>query len=356
MIIPDSGHVEVLENAEMVALKNAVLVLDTINKYHRLVDANITIKGRFNFEGEATYLYVNAVNDTLPIKFSKFEFIEEKKGKNGENPTLHTKSGGEIEEDKPLKIANGVLFKGTATMWAERPALEFNGFVKLDLRKTDTEWLKYESTGESKEFVLDLKSAADAEGNPVQTGLFIEDGSSELYGVFVNGRRTMQDHEVFSATGVMNFNSETLDFRVGSPERLAEKTTEGNIFTYNDSTGRTSFEGKLNFLNRNERDLSILASGVGIGNMDSADFDINTVLELEMTLPPKAWAEMVKVINVRAKDIGLPEAMSDKTVFAQRVTDILGKKQARSIRRSRTSPSPRPCPNSPRASPLPTWA
>lgn len=341
MIIPDSGRVEILENAEMTPLKKAVLVLDTINKYHRLIDATITVKSRYAFEGEATYLYVNTVNDTLPIRFDKFEFVEDKDGKkdkDSKEPILHTKSGGEIDEEKPLKIANGVLFKGTATMWANRPTLEFQGYVKLDLRKTDTEWLKYESTGESKEFVLDLKSAMDAEGNPVTTGLFVEDGSSELYGVFVNGKRTSQDHEVFSVTGVMNFNSETKEFRVGSADRLAEKTTEGNIFAYNDSTGRTSFEGRLHFLNKETKEFSILASGAGVGVMDSADFDINTLLELEMALPAKAFADMVKVINQRAKDIGFPEAMGDREVFAQRLTDMLGKKTSDEFKKGGNKP------------------
>ncbi len=338
MVIPDSGRVEILENAEMTPLKKSVLILDTINKYHRLIDASITVKSRYAFEGEATYLYVNTVNDTLKIKFDKFEFITEKEGKNGGDPILHTKSGGEIMEDAPLKIADGVLFKGTATMWANRPTLEFQGFVKLDLRKTDTEWLKYESTGESKEFVLDLKNAADADGNPVTTGLFIEDGAANLYGVFVNGKRTSADQEVFAVTGVMNFNSETKEFRVGSAERLAEKTTEGNIFAYNDSTGRTSFEGKLNFLRNNTSDFNIKAAGTGAGLMDSADFDINAVLALQMSLPTKAWASMTKTAQQRIKDLGLPEAMGDRGLFGQRVIDLFGKNVGDAFRKGGNKP------------------
>ena len=326
LVTPDSGRVVVFENAEIQPLKNAFLVIDSVNKYHRLKNANLTIKSRHEFEGDAIYQYVNAVNDTLPIKFDKFEFIlADKKGKDGETIQT-TKSGGVIEEEKPLKIASGVLFKGDVTMYADRPSLEFKGFVKLDLRKTDTEWLQYSTTGESKEFALDLKGATDADGQPLTNGLFMEEGINDLYGIFVKSKRTAADKEFFTTTGLMNFNSTTQEFKIGNTAKGDGKVLEGNTFSYNDSTNRLNFEGKVEFLSGAQKEFSMQASGVGTGLLDSNNYSLTAMVGITMAVPAKAWATMSKVVNERVKDIGLPEAIADRSIIAMRLAEIGGEK------------------------------
>ena len=62
----------ILENAKIGTLKNTTIILDTLNGYHRLTEGVVDIISRKEFSGQATYQYVNFLNDTFAIKMTDF--------------------------------------------------------------------------------------------------------------------------------------------------------------------------------------------------------------------------------------------------------------------------------------------
>ncbi|GEO03296.1 hypothetical protein AAE02nite_09600 [Adhaeribacter aerolatus] len=70
-VVPDSGRV-FIESANLKPLQKAVVVSDTLNKYHQLYQGEINILSRLNYQGNAKVNYVNAAADTFAIKFGKF--------------------------------------------------------------------------------------------------------------------------------------------------------------------------------------------------------------------------------------------------------------------------------------------
>lgn len=333
---PDSGLVTVSEGANMKTLKNANVLVDRVNKYHNLKNANIKILSRTKFEGDGIYQYVNALKDTLSIKFNEFMLVDplaDKKTKvDTEEP--YTVSGGEIPETKPIKLAQGILFKGNAIMSALKPNLEFEGQIKLDLKKNkNAGWINYKTDGESKEFVINVSKATDGEGQALVSGLMVEDGSNKLYSVFLGPQHAPEDKPIFLATGILNYVEKTREFRIGSQDRFDEKTYEGGMLVYNDSLSKINVSGKFNFQGGADKDFTVNSAGTGVGLLDSANFKLKASMAFDFNMPAPAWKNMTTTIPVRVVDMGLPEGIDDKSTFAYRLADMAGDKAGKDYER-----------------------
>ena len=294
--------------------------------------ANIKVENRHKFEGDGIYQYVNALKDTLSIKFQEFSLIDPKLDKKTKVDTdePYTVSGGEILETKPIKLAKGILFKGNALMSALKPNLEFEGQIKLDLKKNkNAGWVNYKTDGESKEFVLNVAGATDEEGQPLVSGLLIEDGSNKLYNTFLGPKRAPEDRPIFLATGILNYVEKTQEFRIGSQDRFDEKTYEGGILVYNDSLSKVTVTGKLTFQGAVDKDFTVTAAGNGVGFLDSSRFSLSTSMAFDFNMPATAWKNMSTTIAARVTDVGLMEAIDDKTKLAFRLADMAGDKNGK---------------------------
>ena len=67
----------------MEQLKNAVVVMDSANQYHRMHSAEISISSRNEFQGFAKYDYINSQGGKFLLSFENFipEVQEGKRGK-----------------------------------------------------------------------------------------------------------------------------------------------------------------------------------------------------------------------------------------------------------------------------------
>jgi hypothetical protein len=279
-IFPDSNKVIIKENAVIQTLENAKIVMDTITGYHYLYDGKVDILGRKKFGGVATYQYVNLGSDTLAFQFQDFNLVAGEKKKEG----AHTVATGFIPEEKEIKIADKVYYKGKVTLHAENKILTFDGFIRLDLKGAlnFSEWIKYENDGTRKEVIVDLNDPRAGNGAPLFNGLHF-DNTKQLYTTFISQKKTGVDKDVMTAKGVLRIDSG--EFMVGAKERLDLATYTGNYFAYNDSASTIRYGGKFNYLDENP-DISLLASGNGSAMLDSSDFRFNNLLLFKFNLHP----------------------------------------------------------------------
>lgn len=328
-ITPDSNTVSISEGGNMKTLNNATVVVDREYKYHTLKKANIKILSRKIFEGDGIYRYVNVLKDTLFIKFNEFSLVNPQTGKQdkGDVEDLYTVSGGEVPETQPVKLAEGILFKGNVLMSALKPNLEFEGQIKLDLKRNkNAGWVNYKTDGQSKEFVLNVANATDEDGQPLVSGLILEDGSNKLYTSFLGPKHNPEDKELFLASGILNFVEKTKDFRIGSQDRFDEKVYDGGLLTFNDFSSKITINGKLNLQGAPDKDFGMTGAGKGLCLLDSGFFQLNASLALDFNMPAPAWKNMGSTLAARVADMGLPEGIDDKTVLAFRLADMAGDK------------------------------
>lgn len=321
-ITPDKNHVVIHENAVMETLNNAKLDFDTLTNYHHLYDGNIDILGRKNFNGEALYRYVNLGADTLQIRFSNFQYtIADNKKKGGG----FTTGIAQVQDSDSLFVGDKILYKGNITMKSPEKFLAFEGFIKLALKGqlSYSSWLKYTNTGTSNTVSLDLNNAVSERGKLLVTSLSFDNKSNQLYPNFISEKVHEEDQDLLPVTGVFQYNPDSLEFNVGSADKLNGKSYKGNFLSYNDNTSKIKFGGNFNIL-RPDANVKAFVSGTGKASLVEDEYSFNYLLGFAFkgnTAPLVAMATSLQNLSLPSVEEGT--AFSETDIKAEQEKDDL---------------------------------
>ncbi|HEY8513696.1 MAG TPA: hypothetical protein VIL31_17185 [Cyclobacteriaceae bacterium] len=335
MITPENNEVLILENAKIGTLKNTTIVLDTLNAYHRLTEGVVDIISRKEFTGYATYQYVNALKDTFAIKMTDFhlepveEIVASRRSKNYEPGAMQTVARGSVREEDKLVLGAGMFYKGDMTMYARRPALQLDGYVKLDIKNIEgyKGWIAYSQTGDETDVMIDFDNAVNDQGEKVEAGLnFGMDNS--LYITFLNDKKNDGDESLFTPSGKLFYDTETKEYKIEDPGKASGEKLEGKVFAYNDENQHIRFEGPVNLVRANNG-FNVRASVLGSGNMASNEIRMNTFMVLDSNIPTQAFDVMAKEIQDVVVTQGADEGLGDQTELLYKMANIVGERITR---------------------------
>ena len=324
-ITPEGNALTVLENSELQTLENATLVIDTLNEYHHLSEGTITIISRTKFEGDATYNLISAA-DTFNIKFDQFKYVPINPKK--KRSKFQTVSEGTIEESDHISVSPRMIFKGSTTMYATKRALNLDGFVKLDLDKSDDIWIKYETSADTQQVIIDYEKIITDDGQAPSSGLHFSSTSYNLYDTFLGQLKDPGDEDFFAPHGILSYDENKKVFRIEDLAKTNGLKYEGKSYVYDDKNATTAFEGPLNFTAA-DSPIKIKASGKGTGNLETKEFDINAFMLFDFDLPSQAMKSVAVDIQYLIERLGIPEAHSDKTRLLYKLADVAGEKAAK---------------------------
>lgn len=337
-ITPENNEVLILENSKIGTLKNTVIILDTLNAYHRLTDGVVDIKSRKEFSGYATYQYVNFLKDTFAIKMTDFHLDQitteemSRKSSRRKNPvaTLQTVAVGNVTDKDNMVLGAGMFYKGDITMYATRPALQLKGFVKLDIKriKNYNTWIQYEQTGEETEVLIDFASALNEESRKVDAGLHLESGKNDLYISFLSDKRNDDDDDIFIPEGKLYYDTATSEFKIEDVGKARGEKLSGKVFAYQDKTLQVKFEGPVTIFN-GSKDFNVNSTAIGEGSLETNEIKMNTLMVVESNVPPAAFELMAKQLLDVVKNEGADEGLGDQTELLYKIADILGEKAVR---------------------------
>ncbi|MCG8475297.1 MAG: hypothetical protein MI784_07475 [Cytophagales bacterium] len=357
-IIPHQNQVTIFENATINTLKKASLVMDTTHEHHNLYNGNISIFSRNTFMGNATYRFVNAVQDTFSIQFGDFEsksvhtekkfmdFIKSKK----ERYRRHTVAGGEVTEQEEMIISPGMFFKGKITMYASRKALKLKGHVKLDLKNIPdyNTWIAYENSNEEQQEVrVDFDESLTEDGEKLQAGIFFEDGTNDIYTTFVANKRNEADYPFFTPSGELSYNPEKGAYIIVDTAKANGNSYQGKLFEYNEESSDVEFEGVISILTELEHDkrkrLKIDATAVkGKGNINNSEISLNSLMVLEWPMLSHAFEAAGEEWEQYLNDNGRNEAEPNTVRYVIKLSEYMGHKGAKAFEQRRVSEEVKP--------------
>ncbi len=332
-ITPENNEVLILENAQINQLKNTTIILDTLNGYHRLTHGIVDIVSRKEFKGYATYQYINSNSDTFAIKMTDFRLepiAEQGKTKRTKGaPQLHTVANGAVDEKSKIALAPRIFYKGDMVMYANKPALQLRGFVKLDLKKIKNynTWLKYVQTGDEKDIYLNFDEAVTEDGRKAEAGLHIASDNS-LYITFVNDKKSPDDEDFFLPSGSLFFDKESNEFKIEDRQKAAGEKLSGKVFDYNEEKQEVRFEGPVSFF-KGIGDFSLTSSALGSGNLVTNEIKMNSFIMADMNLPAQAYQMMAADLQAVIKNENIPEGLGDQTELLYKIADLVGEKVAK---------------------------
>lgn len=331
-ITPENNQVQILENATFETFTNATLVIDTVNEYHNLYNGTIDVLSRNEFKGKATYELVSAA-DTFAIEMTNFHQEEMKEGK---KMVKHTVAEGEVQEAQNIVISPGMLFRGLVNMEAQKEALDLDGEVKLDFKKIpgyDT-WISYQSEAGQKKLEFNFEQSVTDQGEPLVAGLHLSSADNSLYTTFVTDRRSPDDIDIFKPSGLLSYDEDKQEYVIRDPKKYKADALSGKVFTYNENTQTVGIEGPISFLPYAEEGLSLTASTLGKGNLETNEFTFDSFLALNMDLPQQAVVLMGEDLNQALNKSGAPAANNDRTRLLYKLAEIIGDAAAKAYDKS----------------------
>ena len=336
-ITPENNEVLILENARIGTLKNTTIVVDTLNGYHRLTEGVVDIISRNEFRGYATYQYVNFLNDTFAIKMTDFHLepiteaeVSRRSQRKKSVASLQTVGTGAVTDKESLVLGAGMYYKGDLTMYATRPALQLNGFVKLDIRKIKNynTWIKYTQTGDETDVLIDFDNAVTEDGKRASAGLHFSSADNSLYISFLNDKKNEDDESFFEPSGTLFYDKESKEYKIEDREKSAGNKLSGKVFAYNDETMQVRFEGPVKLF-QGSKNFNVSANTIGSGNLETNEIRMNSLIILDTDIPAAALDILAKNLQDVIKNEGAAEGLGDQTELLYKIADIVGEKLAK---------------------------
>lgn len=326
-VIPENNQLQVLENARFETFRNAVLVVDTLNEYHKLTNGTIDILSRNEFTGKAYYELIAAA-DTFSIEMTNFrkDTVQTRR-----DTFLHTVADGKAQAEQNIVISPGMLFRGNVRMHAAKEALELAGEVKLDFKRIPdyNTWIAYDSDAGQKELVFDFNESLTSEGEPLTAGLHMSSQDNSLYSTFVMDRRSPDDLDIFKPKGQLYYDNDRNEYIIRSPRKDERGALAGEVFRYSEDKQQISFEGPLDFMPLKSESFTLETAGIGEGSLETNEFTLDAMMLLDIDLPGQAIDIMGADLNEALNKVGAPSATSDRTTLLYKLAEFIGDEAAR---------------------------
>jgi hypothetical protein len=325
-VVPDSGRVAVAADATIQTLRNAVVLADSAQQFHKLYKGNIDVLSRTAFKGDAVHDYHNAAADSFQLQFSNFVYGTpegEKKKK------MYTLASARMDDSAPFYIFPRILYRGNVQMRAPLEHMNFDGELKLNFtgNPDDSDWFPYKKDTLNPENVrIPIIKPKATDGTPLHTGIHMAAGANKFYSTFVSKKQAEDDLDLFTVDGLLSYNKDKKEFKIGHEKRAYGDAYEGSMLLYNEATNTVHFEGKLNLL-KPLKHFAVEASGSGNARMDSSLYDLDTFLAFDLKVPEQALTSMAG--NLRGNAVGAASGIGNNPALLYKLGEFVGDKEVR---------------------------
>lgn len=333
-IKPPKGIVLVKEDGKLGSFENAIIVADTLNRYHTLTNANVTINSKLSYSGNADYRYVNVSLDTFNIKLGGFEFAEI----NANGQILNSKGSGKlstiakasVSEKDHVFLAKKMLYKGDLTMLAPFKNLSLKGQVLPDLKRYPMiggSWIDYEGS-KSENVSINIDETLRDGGKPLYVGLHMKYGADTdgIYPSFLSMKGSSDDQDIFVARGTFGRDESQKKFYVVPTEEL------GNGADFYDDDGVLELFGSFNLLGVPTKIFETV--GKASVDMDSLKYRFETMMLFDFPMPiptvQKFGQNLVKANLDAGNTTAAVEPASDD--FIRKLSQVVGAENAQKYR------------------------
>ena len=317
-IVPRDGKIEVGKNFTISKLYNSEIVLDTINEYHRFINASVDINTKDQFIGSGIYEYVNFNNDTFNIPFSEFKLVET--FDENEQKIKTSFSSGIVNKDSPILMEPGFNFFGKIELFANNAQLLFNGkIIPSEIKNFDENraisYNNYFAPGDQ------LSINISEQDNFYSSA--ISKNENALYFDFFNNSVEKKSLVFFNPNGLLSYDSFDKVYLIETNEKRDQKVYNGNSLLYSPLGRFLSFEGNVNLID-NDNNFKIYSSMTGNTFLDSMDIQSEGVYIIDVNIRRSLINYIAELFNESIENFGAGIAHDNEQDLLIRLSDIVG--------------------------------
>ncbi len=316
-LFPDSGKVVIRKNAVIDTLKKAVIIANSVTKYHTIKNVTAFINGRKHYWAQGDYTYLDENEKPYNIHFAKIQ----------PDTSGQTISEGEIPEKDNFKFNDFFSYAGKVYLKATNQFLYYDGGTRiLHTCHLGKSYLKFEGEINPKDILIPIpKDAKDVNGNVIGSGIIYSPDSNRVYSGFLSPRiPNKNEKDVLAVEGYLGFDREKKEYQISSKEKLVEESLPGNYLSLGTTNCLIYGEGKLD-VGADLGQLKVTAAGNATHNTinDSAKFDL--LMALEFFFDKSAMKKMATDFETYNNTL-TPLDFGRKT-FEKGLAEILGKER-----------------------------
>ncbi len=233
-IFPENGAVKVEGDAVLNVLENAQIIAGVQNKYHHIYGADVNIFSRNKYTAKGLIDYVDRNNTHQPVSLDTI-FV----GSNGVSQGSAKLPPGEL-----FFLSPEYFFSGGIRFSATEQFLRFTGGYRIneDCIGREDSWISFDKHLNPNHIFFDLNlNTVDLYDRKANFGLAYSYRAHRYYPLILQAVNDSADQILVSATGQIDFGTETNSFRVGQSDRKAGNNIESNFVQLN--TNRCVLEG-----------------------------------------------------------------------------------------------------------------
>jgi len=275
-IKPGDKKVTIQKGADLDPLTNATVWVGKEMQTHVLTKADVRIFTSHDYTGTADYTYVDELGAGQHIHFSSVR-----------SQNNITYANGKVEQVANFTMSPYFAFKGGVNLKGNDPLLTFTGYTKIvhPCSNLTNEWLNFEAKIDPKDIMIPIgDNPKNDDDLPLYNGFLFASDSTGLYPAIFTKKRRFTDYEVMKVAGFLKYDRKNKEFRVGSKEKLADRTRSGPYLSFNTQNCSSYGEGRMD-LGSKMGQVELKAAGNIFYFPDSDSTEMNLTLSIHFPFP-----------------------------------------------------------------------
>jgi hypothetical protein len=315
-LYPDSGNVSIAKDGRMETFRNANILADTINKFHKIYDATINVHGKNSYSGSGSYTYVTADDKEQLITFDVIDV----------DSTGQTIAMGNIPEEKSFTLSPDFDYKGKVKLEARDSALYFDGQAHIHNKcgQIKDNWLDFKAKIDPHNVQIPVElHAIDDDRLKLYNSFFLTNDSIHIYSSFLSRRIFYTDNVLLEAKGYLTYNENLQAYQIAEKDKLANPDAQGSMISFYQNNCNIKGEGKVN-LGAELGQIQQVASGNIEHDLTSDIVTLDLIYGIDFFFNDQA----LKIMENDFASASLPANKLNSKVYTKKIAELMGKTRA----------------------------
>jgi hypothetical protein len=316
-VYPDSGLAVIRKRAILDPFENSAVIANDITKYHSVYNADINIKGRFDYEGSGYVDYINNAGQVYQIWLKTIDV----------DTTYQTVADGVILGEEQFMLSANFEFQGDVDLEANRQFLVFDGTSRIlhDCPEEQKYWIPFTAEVNPNDIQIPISAGiASTSNDKLFSGLVSRADPFGIYPVFLSRKDEDADQAFVNPTGYLSYDTKSNEYIIASEEKLKQSKLPGALAALNVNSCYVRTDGPINLgLEYNPIDIQLYGSTEY--NAEDEDITMQVSMIMDFLFNDEALKIMLNDINRSPETKGVNLS---KSYYEQSLKEVLGQEKA----------------------------
>jgi hypothetical protein len=316
-VYPDSGKAVIRKRAMLDPFPNAMIVANDVTKYHSIYNADVKIKGRFDYSGSGYVDYINNVGHVYQIWLKDIKV----------DTTYQSIADGVILGEDKFMLSANFEFQGEVALEANKQFLVFDGTSRIlhDCPEEKKYWIPFTAEVNPENIEIPVSASVESSSNDkLFSGLVSRAEPFGIYPVFLSRKEDEADVAFVRPSGYVSYDTRSNEYVIASAEKLKQNKLPGALAALDVNSCYVRTDGPIN-LGIEYNPIDIRFYGSSLYNAEDENITFNLSMIMDFLFSEDALKVMTNDLNKSPDTKGINFS---KVYYEQSLKEVLGQEKA----------------------------